>query len=97
MKDGHHSHGAGTHVLMEAIDSSARKLAAKKDIGSAREEFGILSEKTIGYQKQLGDERNKKARVFVCDMAKKSWLQDDDEVRNPYYGSKMLKCGRKVK
>ncbi len=96
MKDGQHLHGAGAHVLMKAIDSSARKLAAKKDIGSAREEFGILSEKMIAYQKQLGAKGNKKAQAFVCDMAKKSWLQEGDAVRNPYYGSKMLKCGRKI-
>lgn len=97
MKGGQHGHGAGTHVLMNAMVRSAKSLADKKDISSAREEFGILSEKMIGYQKQLGDKRNKKAQAFVCDMAKKSWLQEGDAVRNPYYGSKMLKCGRKIK
>ena len=96
MKDGQHLHGAGTHVLMKAIDSSARKLAAKKDIGSAREEFGVLSEKMIAYQKELGDKGSKKAQTFVCDMARNSWLQEGDAVRNPYYGSKMLTCGRKI-
>ncbi len=96
MKGDQHLHGAGTHVLMKAIVGSAGKLAAKKDIDSAREEFGILSEKMIAYQKQLGDEGNKDAQAFVCDMAKKSWLQEGDAARNPYYGSKMLKCGRKI-
>jgi hypothetical protein len=26
-------------------------------------------------------------------MAKKPWLQDSEEITNPYYGSKMLRCG----
>jgi Cu(I)/Ag(I) efflux system membrane fusion protein len=24
------------------------------------------------------------------------WLQDDDELLNPYFGSEMLRCGEKV-
>jgi len=55
-----------------------------------------LSEKMIGYQKELGEGGNGQARVFVCDMTQKSWLQNDDEVRNPYFGPKMLRCGRRV-
>jgi hypothetical protein len=29
-------------------------------------------------------------------MVKKNWLQADKEIRNPYYGSSMLKCGELV-
>ena len=28
-----------------------------------------------------------------CPMAPGRWLQKKDEIHNPYYGSKMLKCG----
>jgi hypothetical protein len=96
MKDGQHSHGARMHVLMKGISDSATSLAKTKDIASAREEFGTLSEKMIDYRKQLGDKDKGDARIFVCDMTQKSWLQNDDEVRNPYFGSKMLGCGREV-
>ena len=34
--------------------------------------------------------------VVFCSMAKGSWLQRDDKIRNPYYGAKMLKCGEIV-
>ena len=26
-------------------------------------------------------------------MVKRSWLQKDEKIRNPYYGSTMLECG----
>jgi hypothetical protein len=26
-------------------------------------------------------------------MIKKSWIQKDDAIKNPYYGSSMLTCG----
>jgi hypothetical protein len=32
-------------------------------------------------------------RLAYCPMAKRSWLQRDDRLRNPYYGSAMLSCG----
>jgi hypothetical protein len=35
-------------------------------------------------------------RVAYCPMAKKPWLQDSEEIANPYYGSKMLRCGEIV-
>jgi hypothetical protein len=30
--------------------------------------------------------------TMLC-MAKASWLQRDKQISNPYYGSKMLRCG----
>ena len=34
--------------------------------------------------------------VMYCSMAKGSWLQKDDAIRNPYHGSSMLTCGEVV-
>jgi hypothetical protein len=31
---------------------------------------------------------------FRCDMAKEGWLQEHDQIGNPYYGSEMYKCGK---
>ena len=31
--------------------------------------------------------------VVFCSMAKGSWLQKEKVIANPYYGSKMLRCG----
>lgn len=34
--------------------------------------------------------------IVHCSMAKGSWIQADGAVANPYFGSKMLRCGKKV-
>lgn len=31
--------------------------------------------------------------VEYCPMVKASWLSNEKEIKNPYYGDKMLKCG----
>ena len=34
--------------------------------------------------------------VLLAPMAKGSWLQEGTEIRNPYHGSEMLRCGQVV-
>lgn len=34
--------------------------------------------------------------LYHCAMASAYWIQSGDEVRNPYYGASMLRCGEKV-
>lgn len=82
------------HGLSGEIAASATALSEAKDLESARSEFGRLSEKVVEYHGKFGGEH--KATVFVCDMAKKVWLQETDEPSNPYYGPSMAKCARKV-
>ena len=92
-----HKHGSDAHALMTHITDSTKSLAKKTDMSSAREEFGKLSEKMVEYWKLSGEHQSVKAHAFRCDMANKVWLQDSDEIRNPYYGSAMLRCGREIK
>jgi hypothetical protein len=84
------------NTLMADIKASAESLAGKKNIDPARKEFGTLSEKLVDYQRRYGKTQAGDVRIFVCDMVKKPWLQNNDEIRNPYFGSAMLKCGRKL-
>jgi hypothetical protein len=80
---------------LAALAESAAKLNAS-DLKSARNGFGDLSEKMIGYLKASKAKRNPPFQ-FYCTMAKKNWLQPDNTVRNPYYGSSMPTCGELVK
>jgi len=91
------THEGGMHALMSDMGAAAGSLAEQKDIDPARREFGKLSEKLVEYRKGYGKDQLGKAYVFVCDMAKQVWLQDSDDLRNPYYGSAMLKCGRRAR
>jgi hypothetical protein len=80
--------------LIALADAAAKLRAA--DLKSARNGFGELSDKMIGYLQAMKAKRNPPYRFF-CSMVKKYWLQPDMETRNPYYGSSMLKCGELVK
>ena len=62
-----------------------------EDLKQARDGFGPLSEAVLTYVKEFGF--SGKAYSFFCPMVKQSWLQENDQIGNPYYGSKMYKCG----
>ena len=47
----------------------------------------IAAAKAEGW-KDLGD-----TKLAFCPMVKRSWLQKDEKIRNPYFGSTMLECG----
>jgi len=63
-------------------------------IDHQREHFKILS-KDVADMVAITGTKNKLYQQF-CPMYDKgsAWLSTSSEVRNPYYGSKMLKCGK---
>jgi len=67
---------------------------AKSAMDHQREHFKILS-KDITDMVAITGTKNTLYQQF-CPMYDKgsAWLSTSDEVRNPYYGSKMLKCGK---
>ena len=73
-----------------AIVTAARAVALADDLTKARAAFGLLSDAVIGYAREagLGD-----LRLAFCPMARKSWIQEDGFIANPYHGSEMLDCG----
>jgi hypothetical protein len=76
--------------------AAAKSLSEKTDISAARSEFGTLSEKLAEYLKNGQEEGSDKLYVFTCDMAKKIWLQKNEDPGNPYFGPSMAKCKRKI-
>ncbi len=79
--------------LLPGIKSASEALAKAKDIEAARAAFGDLSAGMVGYRKLVGGDGPK---VAYCPMADKSWLQNGKKITNPYFGSKMLRCGKFV-
>ena len=67
---------------------------AKSDIGHQREHFKTLSTDVTDMIAITGT-KNTLYQQF-CPMYDKgsAWLSTSNEVRNPYYGSGMLKCGK---
>lgn len=74
--------------------NKAAALSKTSDVAAQREQFDGLSTSMIALMKTT-----KPAKTYVqfCPMAAEgrgaSWLSDKREVRNPYYGDKMLNCG----
>ncbi len=79
--------------LLPTLNQSATALAEAQSIDAARDAFYELSKGLVRWRKAaVGD----KPVVAYCSMAKKSWLQPEGELGNPYYGQSMPRCGEVV-
>lgn len=79
--------------------TKATAITKTTDVDVQREQFDGLSTSMIALAKATKPAKRGGAPTYVqfCPMAAEgkgaSWLSDKKEVRNPYYGDKMLKCG----
>jgi Cu(I)/Ag(I) efflux system membrane fusion protein len=92
--------GAARSIWMETVKSLMKgsdKVAAAQDIGTARSGFEPLSVGMTIAVDRLGVEIKGPVLEIFCPMAFDSrgatWLQQDEDIRNPYFGAQMLKCG----
>jgi hypothetical protein len=80
----------------DKIKEDAQKIAATQDVKAQRALFVNLSKNMHA----LAKVSNYSQPVYAqfCPMANKgkgaSWLSKENAVKNPYYGSQMLSCGR---
>ncbi|WP_378186441.1 DUF3347 domain-containing protein [Aquimarina sp. W85] len=83
-------------VNYKQLKATAQLMALTKDIGKQRDFFSTLTDETI---KILSKAKIASGEIFkqFCPMAFDGdggyWLSDSKEIRNPYYGNKMLTCG----
>lgn len=92
--------GADKHEQWVTWEASARKsagtIAESSSIDKQREQFKNLSETIITGVKTFGNS----GRIYkmYCPMADNNkgayWLSFEEEVLNPYFGSRMLRCGK---
>lgn len=80
----------------QEIASAARNIATSTDINQQREAFSKL---TAAMEPVLtGAIESGEIYKQFCPMAFEGkgdyWYSNSEEIRNPYYGDKMLKCGR---
>jgi hypothetical protein len=71
--------------LPAAIADQADALAKAKNLAKARNAFKALSESLIAHLKSNGTPQGTYFEVY-CPIAKASWLQAGETVRNPYLG-----------
>ena len=85
---------AGDDALLAKISDAAGQLAEASGLDDAREAFYEISKLMVQYRSKAG--ADDLPVVVYCSMAKKSWLQPEGEIGNPYYGQSMARCGEVV-
>jgi hypothetical protein len=85
--------GEGINAILEDIEH----IASTESLEHQREHFNDLSRNVYSLTK-ASDATNKKLYKQHCSMAFDNtgafWLSSSEEIRNPYFGESMLKCGR---
>lgn len=80
----------------EEVVKSATQIAEANDVEAQRENFELLSESVFSMAKAF-DAADQTLYYQHCPMALDNqgayWLSSNEEIRNPYFGEKMLKCG----
>jgi len=79
------------------LTGPAEAIADAGDIKTAQASFLTVSNEMIALVDQVGTSSGHALYVAHCPMAFRgqggSWLQSDQKVANPYYGSMMFRCG----
>ena len=80
----------------KALKQKAEAIGKSEKIGEQRKHFIKLSDHMIELVRTFKAPKDKLYLQF-CPMANDDkgafWLSEEDQVRNPYYGNMMLKCG----
>ncbi|MCK5114335.1 MAG: efflux RND transporter periplasmic adaptor subunit [Phycisphaerae bacterium] len=81
----------------ESLKKILAELANAKTIEPAREAFALYSEQMAVLARRFGSPISGSLYEIKCPMAFDGrgaiWLQDNQTVRNPYFGKVMLQCG----
>jgi len=74
------------------LKKDATVISDARNIASQRETFFNLSDNMIALTKEF-KLSEKPVYIQYCPMADGSWLSDEKQIANPYYGKSMLTCG----
>ncbi|PHN03529.1 efflux RND transporter periplasmic adaptor subunit [Flavilitoribacter nigricans] len=81
---------------LEALDVHSRNMIGQEEIEAQRRQFDFLSQALIHTVKAFGAE-GEALYVQHCPMAFDNegadWISNEETIRNPYFGEKMMKCG----
>jgi len=80
-------------ALKDKLAYDARHISESTDINHQREHFAALSANMASLAKKATLSGQPIYQEY-CPMKKSSWLSNDTTIKNPYYGSSMLTCGK---
>lgn len=83
---------------LEEMKSLTKEMHGKEDVEEIRSDFDDLSQQVYALVKDNAANKDQTVYKQYCPMAFNNegafWLSDKEEIRNPYFGDKMLKCGK---
>ena len=79
--------------LKDKLSFDARHISESTDIAHQREHFAALSANMSAFARQAHLSAEPVYQEY-CPMKKAYWLTSDTSIKNPYYGSSMLTCGK---
>lgn len=80
---------------VDALLKDATSISETKDIKKQRDQFANLSNNMAALAKAVKLSSQPIYQVY-CPMKKANWLSNEQTIKNPYYGSAMLSCGKVV-
>lgn len=83
-------------ALLQPMEQRAKGISTKTDVDLQRKDFELLSDHLIEAVELFGISAEKAYRAY-CPMAFDDkgayWLSEFEDIKNPYFGSSMLRCG----
>lgn len=83
--------------FLSPLETSLKEIESSTDIEAQRKSFSTLTENMYKSVKAFGLGGGKEAFYDYCPMAFNNegayWLSTQEQIRNPYFGDKMLTCG----
>lgn len=78
--------------------NAANVIASSDDVAAQRTQFKIVTDGLIASLKANGIEDGVYLQFcpMTFDNTGANWLSMSDQIRNPYFGDKMLKCGKVI-
>lgn len=77
----------------KALLKDAAALSATKDLKEQRTSFADFSEHMFALAQSVKLSADPIYKIY-CPMKKVNWLSKESAIKNPYYGSAMLTCGK---
>ena len=81
---------------LNSLKSHGESIKNSNEIEKQRDQFDFLSQAMINTLKAFGT-ADKTYYIQYCPMAKDNqgadWISTESQIRNPYFGDKMMKCG----
>lgn len=80
-------------ALRQKLAADAKKITENKDLAAQRASFTTLSDNMYKLAKAVKLSSDPVYQAY-CPMKKAYWLSSEAAIKNPYYGSSMLTCGK---